>query len=82
MALATKYNLELDQMNVMAAYLNGELAEELYLMPPDGVEVKPGHCWRLFKSLYGFKQAGRCHDPKWFWGNNMDSTSLYTGKVM
>ena len=23
-----------------------------------------------------------CHDPKWFWSNNMDSISLYTGIVM
>jgi len=59
MALAAKYNLELDQMDVTAAYLNGELVEELYMMPPDGVKIKPGHCWRLRRSLYGLKRAGR-----------------------
>jgi Reverse transcriptase (RNA-dependent DNA polymerase) len=43
-ALAAKYNLELDQ---------------IYLTPPEGTEIKPGHCWRLRWSLYGLKQAGR-----------------------
>jgi hypothetical protein len=59
LALANKYDLELDQMDVSTAYLNGEILEELYLAPPDGVQIKPGHCWRLKKSLYGLKQAGR-----------------------
>ena len=57
-ALAAKYNLELDQMDVSAAYLNGELDKELYMMPPTGVQIKPGHCWHLHHSLYGLKQAG------------------------
>lgn len=59
LALAVKYNLELDQMDVATAYLNGELEEEIYMMPPDGVKILPGHCWRLKRSLYGLKQAGR-----------------------
>lgn len=59
LALAAKYNLELDQMDVATAYLNGELEEEIYMIPPDGVKILPGHCWRLKRSLYGLKQAGR-----------------------
>jgi Reverse transcriptase (RNA-dependent DNA polymerase) len=58
-ALAAKYNLELDQMDITGAYLNGMLDEEIYLTPPEGSNVKPGHCWRLKRSLYGLKQAGR-----------------------
>jgi hypothetical protein len=46
-------------MDVSTAYLNSELLEELYLQPPEGVDIRPGHCWRLKKSLYGLKQAGR-----------------------
>jgi hypothetical protein len=34
LALAAKYDLELDQMDVSTAYLNGELEEVLYLSPP------------------------------------------------
>ena len=58
-ALAAKHNLELDQMDVSTAYLNGELEEDLYMLPPDGVSIQPGYCWKLQRSLYGLKQAGR-----------------------
>ena len=36
-ALATKYDLELNQMDVSTTYLNGELEEELYILPPECV---------------------------------------------
>jgi hypothetical protein len=45
-ALAAKYDLELDQLDVSTAYLNGELEEELYMMPPDCVDIVPSHCWQ------------------------------------
>ena len=57
--LTAKYNLELDQMDVSTAYLNGELVEELYMLPPEGVPIQPGYCWHLKHSIYGLKQAGR-----------------------
>lgn len=57
--LANREGLELDQMDVSTAYLNGELEEEIYLLPPDGVDIPAGHCWRLKRSIYGLKQAGR-----------------------
>jgi hypothetical protein len=48
-------------MDVTAAYLNGELHEELYLRQPEGfVDAQHPHLvYRLRKSLYGLKQAGR-----------------------
>ena len=46
-------------MDVSTMYLNGELEEELYLQPPEGVPIQPGYCWRLCCSLYGLKQAGQ-----------------------
>ena len=58
-SLAAKYDLELDQMDVLTAYLNGELEEELYMSPPEGVPIQPGYCRHLKRSLYGLKQAGR-----------------------
>jgi len=45
--LAVKHNLELDQMDVSTAYLNGELKEDLYMLPPEGVPIQPGYCWKL-----------------------------------
>lgn len=58
-SLAVKYNLELDQMDVATAYLNGELEKELYMLPPKGVPIHADYCWHLKRSLYGLKQADR-----------------------
>ena len=65
-ALAAKYNLELNQIDVSTAYLNGELDEKLYMLPPSGVPIQLGHCWHLKHSLYGLKQAG------WTWHKTLD----------
>ena len=43
-ALAVKYNLELGQMDVSTAYLYGELIEELYTLPPEGVPIQLRYC--------------------------------------
>lgn len=74
-ALAAKYNLELDQMDVSTAFLNGKLDEDIYLLPPDGVDIRPGFCWRLKRSLYGLKQAGRT------WNKTFDRALLDLGFV-
>jgi hypothetical protein len=42
-----------------AAYLYGQLNEEIYVEPPDGWEVAPGNLLKAMRALYGTKQAGR-----------------------
>jgi len=59
LAHAATHDLELRQIDVEGAYLNGPLNEEIYLAPPPGVEVKHGNTLRLNKALYGLKQSGR-----------------------
>ncbi|TFY83163.1 hypothetical protein EWM64_g851 [Hericium alpestre] len=59
LALATKEDLEVHQMDVKTAYLHGELEEEIYLQPPAGFGMPEGKVWKLIKSVYGLKQAGR-----------------------
>src|ERR1700748_2351242 len=59
LALAAKYDLKLDAMDITTAYLNGELEEDLYLLPHTGVKIPDGCCWKLKPSLYGRKQTGR-----------------------
>ena len=53
-ALAAWQRLDLDQMDVKTAFLNGDLEEEVFLRLPQELG---GRVWRLHKALYGLKQA-------------------------
>ena len=58
-AIAALYNMEIHQMDVKTAFLNGELEEEIYMEQPEGFKA-PGQekkVCKLVKSLYGLKQA-------------------------
>jgi hypothetical protein len=61
MALVAHYDLELHQMDVKTAFLNGDLDETVYMAQPKGFVMegkeKLGCC--LKKSIYGLKQASR-----------------------
>ena len=73
-------DLELDQMDVITAFLNGDIDEDIYIEVPDGVEITPediSHLGlgdvdineldlvcKLDKSMYGTKQAPRCWNKK------------------
>ena len=59
--LAAHYDLEVHQMDVKAAYLNGDLEEEIYMNQPEGLieSGNKGKVCQLHKALYGLKQA-RC----------------------
>nr|GEV71270.1 Gag-Pol polyprotein [Tanacetum cinerariifolium] len=52
-------NMIVYQMDVMTAFLNGILREEIYLSQPDGFvdPDNPNHAYILKKALYGLKQA-------------------------
>ena len=57
--IAAIHNLEIHQMDVKTAFLNGDLDEEIYMEKPEGFIV-PGQekkVCRLVKSLYGSKQT-------------------------
>ena len=61
-ALSVQYGLELHQVDVTTAFLNGELEEEVFMEQPDGF-VTPGReglVCKLKKSIYGLKQSPRC----------------------
>jgi len=59
--LATKQDLEVEQLDVKTTFLHGDLEEEIYMEQPEGfVELGKEHLvCRLKKSLYGLKQAPR-----------------------
>ena len=53
------YNLEIQQMNVKAAFLNGELDEEIYIEQPEGFQVpdQEKKVCKLVKSLLWIKTS-------------------------
>ena len=61
LAYAGAYNLEVEQMDVNTAYLNGKLDETIYMQQPTGYtdSRNQGKVCRLNKSIYGLKQSGR-----------------------
>jgi Reverse transcriptase (RNA-dependent DNA polymerase) len=59
LALATEHDLEVHQMDVKSAYLNGELKEDIFMEPPPGFDVPDGMVLKLVKAVYGTKQGGR-----------------------
>jgi len=56
-AIAAIENLELHSMDVTAAFLNGDLDEEIYMRLPEG--MKPDSVVKLQASIYGLKQGAR-----------------------
>ncbi|RVW95334.1 Retrovirus-related Pol polyprotein from transposon TNT 1-94 [Vitis vinifera] len=61
LALVAHFDLELQQMDVKTAFLNGELEEEVYMKQPEGFPSSDGEqlVCKLKKSIYGLKQASR-----------------------
>jgi hypothetical protein len=57
MALVAYYDLELHQMDVKTAILNGDLEENVYMAQPKGfiMEEKERMGCRLKKSIHGLK---------------------------
>jgi hypothetical protein len=72
LALAATYDLEIHQMDVKTAFLNGDLEEDIYMVQPEGfvVEGKEDLVCKLNKSLYGLKQASRA------WYQKMDQALI------
>ena len=59
--IAAYLGLTAHQLDVKAAFLNGELEEEIFMRQPPGFaeKGKEDYVYRLKKSIYGLKQSGR-----------------------
>ena len=71
LAMAVKRGMIVQQMDVVTAFLNGSLKEEIDMKQPEGF-VKEGDdelVCKLKKSLYGLKQSPRC------WYEKLNSVS-------
>lgn len=75
LAIVAAEDLELHQMDVKTAFLNGDLTEDIYMKQPKGFvhAGKEDLVCKLNKSLYGLKQAGRA------WYKKIDSALLGLG---
>ena len=64
LSLAAELDLEIMQLDVKSAFLNGELDsdEVIYMDIPEGIEGHSDELCMLIKALYGLKQASR----KWY----------------
>ena len=56
LSLAAMYNLDLQQLDIKTAFLNGILTEEIWMHPPPGIGLD-GKILLLKKALYGLKQV-------------------------
>ncbi len=59
LAKAAQEDLEIHQVDIKTAFLNGDLEEEVYVTQPPGFENGGSQVCRLKKALYGLKQAPR-----------------------
>ena len=75
LALGAALDLEIHQMDVKTAFLNGDLEEDIYMSQPQGFEEKGMEhlVCKLKKSLYGLKQSPRA------WYQRIDSFFIKEG---
>lgn len=61
LSLVAHFDLELHQMDVKTAFLNGDIEETIYMVQPENfvVEDPKNMVCKLKKSIYGLKQASR-----------------------
>ncbi|KAJ3531525.1 hypothetical protein NM688_g7562 [Phlebia brevispora] len=64
LTLAAANDWPIHQMNVVGAYLNADLEEEIYMKQVPGFENNTGRVLRLRKGLYGLKQSGRAWNKR------------------
>ncbi|XP_073507724.1 alpha-1,3-mannosyl-glycoprotein 4-beta-N-acetylglucosaminyltransferase C isoform X1 [Phyllobates terribilis] len=66
LTVAAMKQMELRHLDVNTAFLNGDLAEDIYMEQPPGLkdERNPNKVCKLQKSIYGLKQAAKAWNDK------------------
>ncbi|GJP70364.1 hypothetical protein CLOP_g1314 [Closterium sp. NIES-67] len=59
LAIAALLGWKIRQMDIVTAFLNGIILEEVYMKQPEGLDDGSGRVCRLKKAIYGLKQAPR-----------------------
>lgn len=60
LSIAANEGLTLSQFDVVTAFLNGLLDEDIYMSQPEGFSDGTNKVCKLKRSLYGLKQSPRC----------------------
>jgi hypothetical protein len=78
LAYACAHNINIYQMDVKSAFLNGYINEEVHVVQPPGFkdDKKLNHVYKLTKALYGLKQAPRA------WYERLRDLLLSKGFIM
>lgn len=63
-SVCAQFDLEYRQFDITTAFLYGSIEEDLFIRPPEGLDIPEGFTCKLQKSLYGLKQAPRCWNAK------------------
>ncbi|KAK7574002.1 hypothetical protein V9T40_011193 [Parthenolecanium corni] len=68
LAIANKYDLNIIQMDVKTAFLNGVLERDIYMEIPDGVELelsdRKNKVCKLLRAIYGLRISPKCWNRK------------------
>ena len=64
LVLATMYRMVIHMVDIVSAYLNGDLDKIIYMKQPPGYEDGTHLVCKLIKSLYGLQQYGRIWNQK------------------
>ena len=77
LAIANQLDMDVHQMDVKTAFLNGDIDKDIYMRQPEGYEncENPHMVCKLNKSIYGLKQSARC------WNVTLDSYLKRSGYV-
>ena len=59
LSIAAVKDLDIHQLDIKTAFLNGTLEEEIYMLAIPGMPYPEGTILKLLKALYGLKQAPR-----------------------
>lgn len=73
LSVGTQNMYHFEQLDVKTAFLNGDLEENVYIYPPEGVKCGDGYVLKLKKSLYGLKQSSKC------WNNKINESLMKLG---
>ncbi|GJP39402.1 hypothetical protein CLOM_g23776 [Closterium sp. NIES-68] len=73
LAIAALLGWKIRQMDIVTAFLNGIILEEVYMKQPEGLDDGSGRVCRLKKAIYGLKQAPRA------WYHKLEEALLARG---